>query len=161
MPNGLPAIALACLLGCVAEVRADAPHAALDAVRAAEEQIRVDPERSRREAEQALVQLARAPDADLEIRARLILCDYLVERDGAAARRQIDAMRALLPRAQRPALGAALLGCEGELNELSGDSLRAMALFEQAVEVAERHADDERLAYALHRRGYLRGVQGH
>jgi len=63
--------------------------------------VRIDPEASRRGAEQALELLKRKPDVDLEIRARLILCDYQSERDTAAAEQQITQIEALLPTARR------------------------------------------------------------
>ena len=50
--------------------------------------IRTDPELSKREAEAALATLVLRPDADLEIRARLLMCDYLSERDLTAAEQQ-------------------------------------------------------------------------
>jgi len=122
--------------------------------------MRVDPEASRRDAEQALTLLGSAPDADLEIRARLLLCDYHSERDSATAKSQIEAAMALLPHAQRKGLQAGLLTCEGDINETAGDNVRARMLYEQAVAVGSSTQDDEMLAGALFSRGYLLGVQG-
>ena len=57
---------------------------------------RADGEQARRLAEQALAALVARPDADLEARARLVLCSYYAERDVAATEAQIAAMQALL-----------------------------------------------------------------
>jgi diguanylate cyclase (GGDEF)-like protein len=121
---------------------------------------RSDPEAARRLSDVALARLALQPDADLEMRTRLSRCDYFNERDRAAATRELEQMRTLLPRLRRPGLRAGLLGCEGEMQENAGDNVQAMALYEQAVTVAETAGDDERLANALYLRGYLRGVLG-
>jgi diguanylate cyclase (GGDEF)-like protein len=121
---------------------------------------RSDPEAARRLSDAALARLAQQPDADLEMRTRLSRCDYFNERDRAAATRELEQMRTLLPRLRRPGLRAGLLGCEGEMQENAGDNVQAMALYEQAVTVAETAGDDERLANALYLRGYLRGVLG-
>ena len=51
--------------------------------------MRTDPEASRRNADEAIALLQKNPDPDLEIRARLLLCDYQSERDTAAAQREI------------------------------------------------------------------------
>ena len=47
--------------------------------------MRTDPDASKRYADRALELLRQRPDADLEIRARLLICDYESERDTAAA----------------------------------------------------------------------------
>jgi diguanylate cyclase (GGDEF)-like protein len=122
--------------------------------------MRVDPDSSRRYANQALALLKREPDADLEIRARLLLCDYHSERDKDTAQREISQATALLPLAKRQGLRAGLLTCEGDINETAGDNSRARALYEQAVSVGAATHDDEMLAGALFSRGYLMGVQG-
>jgi diguanylate cyclase (GGDEF)-like protein len=122
--------------------------------------MRIDPDASRRDAEGALAVLAREPNADLEIRARLLLCDYYAERDKIAAQEEISRSIALLPRAGRPGLRAGVLTCQGDLNETAGDSVQAMALYESAVAVATDAQDEEMLAGALFSRGYLMGVQG-
>jgi diguanylate cyclase (GGDEF)-like protein len=129
-------------------------------VEAAVRAMRVDPDSSQRHAEQALAILKREPNADLEIRARLILCDYHSERDKAAAEREISQATALMPLARRQGLRAGLLTCEGDINETAGDNVRAKSLYEQAVAVASAAHDDEMLAGALFSRGYLMGVQG-
>lgn len=118
------------------------------------------PETSRALAEQALEVLARRPDADLQLRARGLLCDYLNERDLAAAEDQSRQMRELLSVTRRPEAEAAVLVCEGSIQEARGASGRALELLEQAVAHAGRAADDEVMADALFQRGYLRGVQG-
>ncbi|MFO1339484.1 MAG: tetratricopeptide repeat-containing diguanylate cyclase [Burkholderiaceae bacterium] len=122
--------------------------------------MRNDPEQSRTLAEHALAALARQPDPDVELLARIQLCDYFGERDRAVAEQHLKAGQALLPRTTRPALGAQLLGCEGDLRELAGDTAAAMALYQRAVATAEEAGDDEVLANALFQRGYLRGVRG-
>jgi diguanylate cyclase (GGDEF)-like protein len=122
--------------------------------------MRVDPDASRRYAEAALAALAREPNADLEIRARLILCDYYAERDANAAREEIARSITLLPQAARQGLRAGVLTCEGDLNETAGDNVQATALYERAVAIGTDTHDDEMLAEALFSRGYLRGVQG-
>jgi diguanylate cyclase (GGDEF)-like protein len=139
---------------------AETPAAAQNLVDSAVKAMRVDPDASKRYAEQALVLLSREPNADLEIRARLILCDYLSERDKDAAEREISQATALLPLAQRQGLRAGVLTCEGDINETAGDNSRAKALYEQAVAVGSATHDDEMLAGALFSRGYLMGVQG-
>jgi diguanylate cyclase (GGDEF)-like protein len=144
--------------------RAPAPtaaHPARAALDRADAAMRDDPEAARREAEAALAMLAARPDAQLEIRARLLLCDYLSERDRAAARAQIAAARARLPAAtERPTLAAGIATCEGELLEAEGDYAGARAAFETAVAIATGGGDDAMLAGALFSRGYLFGVQG-
>ncbi|WOB08230.1 diguanylate cyclase domain-containing protein [Piscinibacter gummiphilus] len=123
-------------------------------------QVKVDPERSRKLAEQALQQLAGLPDADLQVRAHLLLCDYHSERDGAAAQRHVAEARALLPQLKRRGLAAGVLGCEGTLQEAAGENTRAIELYEQQVALAEKTQDDEMQADALFNRGHLRGVRG-
>lgn len=122
--------------------------------------MRIDPEASKRDAEAALELLAREPNADLEIRARILLCDYQAERDRKAAEQEIALATALLPRAQRQGLRAGVLTCQGDINETAGDNVQANALYEKAVAVATQARDDEMLAGALFSRGYLLGVQG-
>ena len=126
----------------------------------AESQVRIDPDDSRRLAEQALAQLHDSPDADLQVQALLLLCEHEIERDRAEAQRRLDAARKLVPGVRRAGLQARLFGCEGELRENGGDSAGALTLYEQAVLAAERADDRENLAQALYHRGYLRGVRG-
>jgi diguanylate cyclase (GGDEF)-like protein len=123
-------------------------------------EMRSDPEASRRDADAALKVLERHPDPDLEIRARLLLCDYQAERDTAAAERQIEAGTALLAHAHRLGLQAGLLDCRGEMLETAGDNVKARALFEQAITVSSQTHDDEMLAESLYSRSYLQGLQG-
>jgi diguanylate cyclase (GGDEF)-like protein len=122
--------------------------------------MRADPEASKLDAEQALDIIRRHPDADLEIRARLLLCDYYSERDGGAAQQQIDATNALLAQAQRKGLRAGVLTCRGETRETAGDNAHAMTDFDEAVAVAAAVDDEQMLAEALFSRGYLRALQG-
>jgi diguanylate cyclase (GGDEF)-like protein len=122
--------------------------------------MRTDPDASKRYADRALELLKQQPDADLEIRARLLICDYESERDTAAAQREIVAATALLPQAKRQGLRAGILGCEGETLENSGDNVKAMVQYTEAVSVATGAHDDEMLALSLFSRGYLLGVMG-
>ncbi|CAN5754885.1 diguanylate cyclase [soil metagenome] len=122
--------------------------------------MRNDPDRSRALAEHALQLLAQQPDADLEVDAHLLLCDYNAERDRPAAQQHLEIAQALLPRTTRPALAAQVAGCEGDLSELAGDNARALSLYDRSVTLAEAaHANDV-LANALYQRGYLRGLRG-
>ncbi len=105
-------------------------------------------------------QLALKPDADLEIRAHALLCDYYSERDRTAALAHVAQARALLPGARRPGLRAHVATCEGELYEFANDSGRAAALYQEAVTAAEQNGERELLADALFLRGYLNGIQG-
>src|ERR1700730_9171769 len=135
-------------------------HPALAYVERGILEMRSDPDASRRDAEEALRLLQQRPDADLEIRARLILCDYQAERDTKAAEQQIDAGTALLPKAHRVGLRAGLLDCRGQMYETAGNNAKARALYEQAVTVAAETHDDEMLAQSLFSRGYLLGLEG-
>ncbi len=137
-----------------------APHPAIQYVDRAVLEMRSDPEASKRDADEALRILKAQPDVDLEIRARLILCDYLAERDTQAAGEQIEAGTALLPQAHRVGLKAGLLDCRGQMYETAGNNAKARALYEQAVTVAAETHDDEMLAQSLFSRGYLLGLQG-
>jgi diguanylate cyclase (GGDEF)-like protein len=119
-----------------------------------------DPEALNRDAQAALAALQSTPDPDLEIRTRLLLCDYNSERDLSAAEDQARRALALLPQAHDPGLRAGLLICQGETRETVADNGRAMQLYTQAVEVATDAHNDEKLAAALYSRGYLRGLQG-
>lgn len=154
------ALLLSLVLGCSTEVASAESHPAEALIQRALRAVRVDPEASRRDAEEALGVLDRAPSVDLEIRARLILCDYFSERDRAAAESQIDRTDALIPQATRKGLRAGLLDCRGTIMETAGDNASAGQLYEEAVEVASAEDDQEMLANALYSRGYLRGLQG-
>jgi diguanylate cyclase (GGDEF)-like protein len=136
------------------------PHPALIYVERGVIEMRSDPEASKRDAEEALKILRQQPDPDLEIRTRLILCDYQAERDTEAALREIEAGTALLPKAHRVGLKAGLLDCRGEIYETAGNNAKARALYEQAVTVAAETHDDEMLAQSLFSRGYLLGLEG-
>ena len=122
--------------------------------------MRTDPDASKRNADQALELLKTRPNADLEIRARMLICDYQSERDTAAAQREIAAATALLPQARRQGLRAGILECEGASLENSGDNTQALAQYTEAVSVASAEHDDEMLAESLYSRGYLLGVLG-
>src|SRR5262249_27959986 len=135
-------------------------HPALAHVERAIIEMRSDPEASKRDADEALGLLQQQPDADLEIRARLILCDYQAERDTAAAQREIEAGMALLSKAHRVGLRAGLLDCRGDMYETAGNNAKARALYEQAVTVSAETHDDEMLAQSLFSRGYLLGLEG-
>src|SRR5262249_36052322 len=158
----LAALALASASGLVMAavseptVPADA-HPALVHVERGILEMRSDPEASKRSADEALRLLQQRPDPDLEIRARLILCDYQAERDTQAAEREIEAGTALLPKAHRIGIKAGLLDCRGQIYETAGNNAKARALYEQAVTVAAETHDDEMLAQSLFSRGYLLG----
>ncbi len=121
---------------------------------------RSKPEEAHRLATEALDRLAAQPDADLEIRALLALCDYYSERDLERARDALARATAQLPLARRGGLQAGVHGCEGDIHESAGDNAGAISAFELAVAAAEAAGDDEMLANALYQRGWLRGVQG-
>lgn len=140
--------------------RAAEPHPAQSYIDRAEAAVRSNPEVSVRDARAALKLLAQQPNADLQIRARLLLCDHLSERDRPAAEAEVAQARSLLPQATRRGLEAGVLGCEGTIVETAGDNARARHLYEQAVAVATRADDSEMLAAALFSRGYLLGLQG-
>ena len=136
------------------------PHPALEYVERGILEMRSDPDASKRDADEALRLLQQRPDPDLEIRARMILCDYQAERDTKAAEQQIEAGTALLPKAHRVGLRAGLLDCRGQMYETAGNNAKARALYEQAVTVAAETHDEEMLAQSLFSRGYLLGLQG-
>jgi diguanylate cyclase (GGDEF)-like protein len=122
--------------------------------------MRANPDESKAVAERALEIVSRHPDVDLEIRARLLLCDYYSERDVIAAQRQIDSVDALLPRARRKSLSAGVLTCRGEIRQTGGDIAQAKTEFDEAVAVATTANDEQMLAEALFKRGYVRAMQG-
>ncbi len=129
-------------------------------VEGAQAALRTQPEQLFELSNRALLLLAARPDPDLEARVRALRCEYFNERDRDAAQHEIELIRPLLPRLREPGIRAAMLACEGELYEQAGDNTRAMALYEQAVGVAEAAQDPRRLANVLFLRGYLRGVTG-
>jgi len=163
------ALALLCLSCVVTSTAADALTAHAGAVQAHPAQalvdravieVRTDPEASKRDAESALALIQRQPNPDLEIRARLLICDYQSERDPDAAQKQIDAVSALLPRARRPGLRAGMLNCQGEMAETAGRTTQARNDYENAVTAAMNSNDEEMLALSLFERGWLLGLQG-
>jgi len=122
--------------------------------------MRANPDESKRDAELALAMIRLHPEADLEIRARLLLCDYYSERNASAAEQQIAAATALLPQAQRKGLRAGVLTCQGEARETVGDYAGAETAFDEAVAVSTAANDEQMLAEALFSRGYIRALQG-
>ncbi len=156
----LAAVAVSLLFGAAGAATSAPAHPAIPLIERAILEMRSAPETSRRDAQAALAVLAVRPDADLEIRARLILCDYQAERDTAAAEEQIAIASGLLPQAKRVGLRAGLLNCRGQIFETAGENAQARTQYEQAVEVATRTHDEEMLAESLFSRGYLRGLQG-
>ena len=149
------------VLGCLPEITlASGSHPVETLVDNALKEVRIDPEASRRDAEQALAALARTPNPALAVRARLILCDDFSARDRAAAEAQIDLATALMPHAARRGLQAGLLDCRGTIMETAGDNASARRLYEEAVTVAAAAGDQEMLANALYSRGYLLGLLG-
>lgn len=151
--------ALAAPAACALESGAPA-HPAATLVQQAIRASRGNPDDARRLADDALARLAVQPDADLEIRARLALCDHYAERDLDKARDMLARATAQLPLARAGGLRAGVHSCEGEIHEAAGDSAKAMSAFELAVSAAEAAGDQEMLANALYLRGWLRGVQG-
>ncbi|HEX7113631.1 MAG TPA: diguanylate cyclase [Steroidobacter sp.] len=154
--SALAALAVLC-------ARADelqTPHPAQALIDRASAAVRTDPEASDRDARAALELLKAEPDVDLEIRARLLICDHLSERDRAAAEEQSRLARGLLPGATRRGLEAGVLVCEGTIVETAGDNALAAELYDQAVLVAEAADDEEMLAGALFSRAYLKGLKG-
>ena len=135
------------------------PHPARELIRRGWVETRINPEASRQKAEEALRLIEKQPDVDLEIGARLLLCDYLSERDQSAAQAEIVKATALLPHTHRAGLRAGVLTCEGETLETAGHNAQAAILYEQAVTIATDAKDDEMLAGVLFKRGYLQGVQ--
>src|SRR5688572_19064011 len=89
------------LLAVAWTARAEQSHPAKIFIDRAAEAVRSNPEASARDAEAALKLLVQRPNADLELRARLLLCDHLSERDRAAAEAQAAKARALLSQATR------------------------------------------------------------
>ncbi|GAA5177386.1 diguanylate cyclase [Niveibacterium umoris] len=155
------AIALALAVAGVsfASAVAAAPDAAslVDQARA---NIRLNPEASQRYAESALDALKARPDPDLEVAARLVLCDYQGERSPQAAQSEIDAAWALMPKVKRTGLRAGIMLCEGQLLELANKTHEALARFDEAARFAEGAHDSEMLADSLYQRGYMRALLG-
>ena len=154
-------LAAASLLGAVlpSAPAADKPSAQ-GLIDQAATSAQVDPEVSKRQAESALELLRREPNPDLEIRARLLLCDYYSERDQNAAEEQIAAATALLPQATRQGLRAGVLNCQGETLQTVGENNTASDRYAQAVAIATQTHDDQMLAEVLFSSGYLRGLRG-
>jgi len=159
--NSLLILAAALLLGAaLPSARASDKVSAQALIDQAAISARVDPDISKRQAESALELLRREPNPDLEIRARLLLCDYYAERDRAAAEQQIAAATALLPQAARQGLRAGVLHCQGETLQTVGENIQASDLYQQATAIAAQTHDDPMLAEVLFSSGYLRGLRG-
>jgi diguanylate cyclase (GGDEF)-like protein len=158
MPRGLtPCLSLVLLCG---SAWAADEKSALQLIEHGMIAMRADPDASKRDAELALAMIRLHPDADLEIRARLLLCDYYSERDGGAAQQQIETATTLLPQAKRKALRAGVLTCQGETLETAGNNAGAETAFDASVAIATAANDEPMLAEALFSRGYLRALQG-
>ncbi len=149
------------LLAPVAQA-ADRPDAAARLIEQAVKAMRIDPDSSRRNAQQALDLLKQEPNADLEIRARLILLRLPVgARQGGSRARDLPGDGTHAARQAPGPARPALLTCEGDVNE----TRRRQRPREVALRAGGRHrrralSDDEMLAGALFSRGYLMGVQG-
>jgi diguanylate cyclase (GGDEF)-like protein len=150
----------AALLLAAPLVCGQAPHPAQALVDRSASMQRSRPDESHRLALEAIAMFSKQPNADLELRARTLLCSYYSERDVAAAQREVADAERLVPQLRRSALRAGILGCKGEILEYAGENARAMSFYEQAVAIAEAADEKELLAAALFQRGYLRGVQG-
>jgi diguanylate cyclase (GGDEF)-like protein len=135
-------------------------HPALALYTRAMASLQSEPDASKRDADAALALLADRPDPDLEVQVRLLLCDYLVERDRAAAEQQLAVMSVSLPQVERAALRAGAMRCQGKVLEANGNADHALALYEQAVNIATQQQDTAMLADALAARGHLRSSQG-
>ncbi len=133
---------------------------ALSSIERSEQQMRREPDESRAEAERALAALALEPDADLELRAHVLLCDYFSERDAARAATELAAMQPLMSRVVRKGLIAGERICGGQIAEARGDTDAAQVAYDRAVRLAEEAPDDVLLADALYQRGYLLGLRG-
>lgn len=144
----------------VGTAHAESAHPAAALIEQATAEMRTAPEATLRDAQAALTLLARAPNPDLEVRARLLLCDYYAENDRTLAEQHIARAEALLAAVKRQGLRAGVLQCQGEIYETAGDNSRARALFEEGVQVATATHDEEMLAGVLFSRGYLYGVMG-
>jgi diguanylate cyclase (GGDEF)-like protein len=147
-------------VAATATTQSTTEHPALALYTRAMASLQREPNASKRDADAALALIANRPDPDLEVQVRLLLCDYLVERDRAAAERQVASMSVPLPHVKRAALRAGVVRCQGKLQETSGNADHALALYEQAVNLATQQQDAEMLADALAARGYLRSAQG-
>ncbi|WP_028312464.1 diguanylate cyclase [Derxia gummosa] len=152
-------LALALLIGIVQPAPAS-DNAIRDLLDRADNALRSDADVARGLALEALGKLDAAPDADLELRARVVLCDALIETDAAGAERQLAAGRAALKAATSRAYEADLLNCEGELRSIAGDTPAALRLFERALAIAERNDRPDAAAESLLRRGELRSRNG-
>jgi diguanylate cyclase (GGDEF)-like protein len=137
-----------------------AEPARLALVERAESLVRTNPAESQRAAEQALGLLAKAPDGELELRARFVLCDSLVDQDPAAARVQIAKSLALIPKSPRLGWKSAFTLCAAQISESAGRSAIARRGYTEAIRQAEGAQDLEFLAYSLYLRGHLSGRAG-
>jgi diguanylate cyclase (GGDEF)-like protein len=139
---------------------AEAASPARDLIERGMVEMRTDPDASKRDAESALTLLKRTPDPDLEVRARLLLCDYQSERDISAAEEQMKAATALLPHVKREGLRAGVMLCSGSILETAGESAKALEQYRRAVALATSVHDDDMLAEGRFQLGYLYGVRG-
>lgn len=155
-----PLVVLAVMLVLACNARAVDMHPALSHINRAEAAVRTDPQASANDARIALNMLTLQPNPDLQIRAHLLLCDHLSERDRAGAEEHVAIARWLLPQARRKGLEAGILACEGTILETAGDIARAEQLYDQAVAVATSRNDAEQLAGALFARGHVLGLRG-
>ncbi len=153
-------VALALLAVTWTAPRAEQSHPAQIYIDQAAAAVRSDPDASARDAQTALGLLAQRPNADLEIRARLLLCDHLSERDRAGAENEAAKARELLKQATRRGLEAGVLACEGTILETAGDGAEALRLYDQSISIATGVRDLEMLAGVSYLRGYLLGLQG-
>lgn len=132
----------------------------LELVERAEQLVRTDSDASRRHAEQALKRLASAPDPELELRARFVLCDHFADQTPSAARDQIAKSLPVVKKSSRIGWKSAFVLCKAIIDETEGHSQSALHGYDEAVRLAEGAQDPEFLAYSLFRRGYLLGLAG-
>ena len=109
---------------------------------------------------EVLAALAQKPDRELELRARFLRCDELIEQSPAAAREEVERGLKAAELSMRDGWRAGFLTCLGNILEFEGNNSLAEQHYDQAVDIAELAQDHYMLAHALYQRGYIRGVAG-
>ena len=109
---------------------------------------------------EVLAALAKQPDRELELRARFLRCDELIENAPEMATEDVSRGLQLAEQSMRDGWRAGFLSCRGNLLESQGKNAEAEAVYDEAVAIAEVAQDFYMLAHALYQRGYIRGVGG-
>lgn len=109
---------------------------------------------------EVLAELAKQPDRELELRARFLRCDELIESAPEMAAEDITRGLQLAEQSMRDGWRAGFLSCRGNLLESQGKNSEAEAVYDEAVAIAEVAQDFYMLAHSLYQRGYIRGVGG-